>query len=649
MTDNSASAGETMIIKVWISYSSIRDVRIGLSFLFALFLMFTMGCGDIALEPETTAVPAIISTTPDSLSTTIVPMLDPHPTTISSTVTRGSKSQTIVLSTTITSTPEPTPTTVLATAMPWTELTPAAMPATPAPVSIPTLTAQSSEEETDSGNQSYSQPGFTGGELYYGQTLLKERINYADVIARVKLRSVVPAAAKYVYESSGFEFYERAMLFTFDAIEYLKGSGGSELTAIVPDNSNRYHAEPEALEGALRLVTERDMRWDSRQAIVFIKKSEKALTSHQYRFVFGGGSIFTIPAYMIDSKYNKTWLPAASESVASGQATGDMLFLADAPSTGATGQSDSANTSTISLKDLRSTVKKENGIFEAGAAMHGKDAYRECLAEKYHDDRRVIWGVEYSRLDIGTVASGLPAGARVGDPARLGGTPNTTYPGERIEDNDARLFAFAPYRFHISRPLPAREYRFYWSLHGNPIRSICDADIQPEAIRKSVEVFLKVTTPAGTLHEAFFDPVVNTTTSAVGADDSLGVLKPTDFRVTGYSGLTKVTSTTTVKGLYWRSNKARMEFAGSAPRSELSGSSMDIIGLDGKVSLTLDFDKSTLSPDRRSLVWDVCKQPWKAGDKLMLRIREGMAGIASGPSASSSCAPGVGPGPGPSR
>ena len=70
-----------------------------------------------------------------------------------------------------------------------------------------------------------------------------------------------------------------------------------------------------------------------------------------------------------------------------------------------------------------------------------------------------------------------------------------------------------------------------------------------------------------------------------------------------------------------------MEFAGSAPRTELSGSFMDVIGLDGKVVLTLDFNKSALSSDGKSLSWDASKQPWKAGDKLMLRIREGMAGI----------------------
>ena len=133
--------------------------------------------------------------------------------------------------------------------------------------------------------------------------------------------------------------------------------------------------------------------------------------------------------------------------------------------------------------------------------------------------------------------------------------------------------------------------------------------------------------PREVLHEAFFDPVVNTSTSAVGADGSLGALKPTDFRVTGYSGFRRVTSTTTMKGLYWENNKVRMEFAGRAPQMELSIGFMDVIGLDGKVSLTLDFNKSSLSSDGKSLSWDASKQPWKAGDKLMLRIREGMAGI----------------------
>ena len=285
-----------MTVNIWINCSSIRDIRTGSALLFALFLMFSMGCGRSAYEPGATTIPTAVAFTPESLSSVIRP------------------------------TPELLPAAIPTTAIPKLESTPTPIYTAAAPTPEPTSTAQTPEEETDSETQSYSQPEFTGGEHYFGQSLLKERINYADIIARVKLRSVTPTAAKYVYESNGFEFYTRAILFNFGAIEYLKGSGGSELMVIVPDNANRYGAERDALDAASRLVSDRDTRWDSRQAIVFIQESEKPLTNHRYRFVFGGGSLFTLPAYMIDSKYNKTWLPAASESGASGQADRGYAF-----------------------------------------------------------------------------------------------------------------------------------------------------------------------------------------------------------------------------------------------------------------------------------------------------------------------------------
>ncbi len=67
-------------------------------------------------------------------------------------------------------------------------------------------------------------------------------------------------------------------------------------------------------------------------------------------------------------------------------------------------------------------------------------------------------------------------------------------------------------------------------------------DYRPESIYKDE---VTAVAPAGTLHEAFFDPVAVGT--AVKADGSNGVLKPTSFTVGGTA--TEITS------LDWANNQ----------------------------------------------------------------------------------------------
>ena len=115
-----------------------------------------------------------------------------------------------------------------------------------------------------------------------------------------------------------------------------------------------------------------------------------------------------------------------------------------------------------------------------------------------------------------------------------------------------------------------------------------------------------VTAPASTLHETFFDPVAIGT--AVGADGTNGVLKPTDFTVGGVS--------TALQSLKWESGTLTLELN---PAAALSGHALDFIALEGSVALSLDGGAATASGG--TLTWSVPDQPWQAGDLLMLRIR----------------------------
>ena len=68
-------------------------------------------------------------------------------------------------------------------------------------------------------------------------------------------------------------------------------------------------------------------------------------------------------------------------------------------------------------------------------------------------------------------------------------------------------------------------------------------------------VTVTVTAPAGTLHEAFFDPV--TVGTSVKADGSNGVLSPTSFTVGG--------SATEITSLEWANNKVVLTLNPTCP------------------------------------------------------------------------------------
>ena len=255
------------------------------------------------------------------------------------------------------------------------------------------------------------------------------------------------------------------------------------------------------------------------------------------------------------------------------------------------------------------------------AAGGGSETFRECLYQKYKWEREVryrkeqLGGVYYYERHDQTIGSGLLAGARVYAglyDGHLAETPPTN-PGEfRLVGRDAQWFSVNwPGRVTSMRPLPEGEYKFYYSYR--PQRYIiCDA--HPEEELKRDEIFVTVTAPAGTVHEALFDPAAIGT--AVGADAANGVVEPAGFTVGG--------TATTITGLKWESGVATMQLS---PAASLSGYDIDVIELDGSVSLTLSVADAT-SNAGGTLTWNVADQPWHAGDQLMLRLRTG--GVAVG-------------------
>ena len=393
---------------------------------------------------------------------------------------------------------------------------------------------------------------------------IEERIWLSDVVVRANLQSAA------------------AGLLTFRAVEYVKGTGFSMFTV---------SAETDG----------RPTTWDGQEAVLFLGASATRPTT---AFVFTDTTTWrytperpedsyagTLPAgYTVDSR-NPVWVPLSSESgSARAYAVGG-------------GES-------LDLDDLRATIAWLGG---SGPGYDG--CIRASLFEirSYRD-----WEVYYGgplRLEYDATIPSGDAAAIVHQSRRTAPhPPYTAYPKRWIDGQDRDLFSAATVdddtdpangfaeALRVTRPLPAGSYGFRY-------RAELRHDVPCNYITEEGGSFwdVTVTAPAGTLHEAFFDPVAIGT--ALGADAANGVVEPAGFTVGGVS--------TTLQSLKWQSGTVTLELSSAA---SLSGYDMDVIELDGSVSLTLSVAGAT-SNAGGALTWAVATQPWHADDQLMLRLR----------------------------
>ena len=394
-------------------------------------------------------------------------------------------------------------------------------------------------------------PGASGsGRDYYGPSSLEERIAEADVIAKVKLCSVSSGVDLHDDGGTGDTAYVITLEYRFAVLEYLKGSGGSELVAVAYDPTRRYETREAATASGVDLRDQRHTQWDNREAIIFLGDAVPWLPSsreaNRYRFgtAYGGEDYYTIV-----SPYNKGWLPEELVNGATGSAgmQGDnQRFLLDVPSsvssrdTGSRAASTrSGEAPTITLAALKERIAAIEDEVNAG---DGSEKYQDCIYYKYKWEREVRWtldrlgGKYYYIPHNRDIASGLPAGSDVHTDKFANSTIREygeTDPGDlgehRIVGRDENLFSVRwPGVVFSVRPLLAGEYKYYFGYL--PEESVvCDGIPEQEMQRQ--EVFVHVTAPAGTLHEAFFDPTA--IGAAVGADTTNGALTPTALTVEG--------------------------------------------------------------------------------------------------------------------
>ena len=442
----------------------------------------------------------------------------------------------------------------------------------------------------------------------WGVASLEEMIADSSVIVRGTFNSVRPVGVKFPSEHLFYDgSYVGSLEFTFDVLEYLLGTdqgntiAGVAYGATLYDGPEDYKASTaaQATELARSLLEYRDTRWDDREAIIFLSP-----VSGRTYLSLGmiGPNLFKIT---IADAERKRWLPNASapaasstsggrstSSTSSGSKAAGKYFLTDEPSGSrrgrATGQPALPN---ISLTDLKAKVATVEAKVADGG---GSEAYRECLSYTYNFNR--IYQFSY-RLTSGTIESGLPAGTR----ALTYEKAIEIHQGlEKPSDFDNRFWREGPdahlmgqeYPGYVTilRPLPAGEYVSFL-LRRDAEMDICDG--YPEGYRGKVEDRITVTAPAGTLREAFFDPVADGTAT---------------------------TATTTVGTIRYEANTVKATLTPT-----VTDHILDFIALDGSVLLSLDASDATTTDD--VLSWTVGSAPWSTGDKLMLRIRQPVASV----------------------
>ena len=208
-----------------------------------------------------------------------------------------------------------------------------------------------------------------------GPTSLEEGILKSDVVARVRLISAGGAVVRPPGVSNKFV---SALEFRFQVLEYLKGSGGSEVVAFAIEDF-RYDTDAEARATVPDVVAARDTRWDNREAIVFLQSYEQ---NQSPRYVIGRYSVLE-DDYTVASRHEKNWLPEAATTTSAlsrSTDTAEKRFLLDAPSdVGATGLRSVGRTEsapTITLSAIKTSIAELEREIAAG---DGSEEYLACV------------------------------------------------------------------------------------------------------------------------------------------------------------------------------------------------------------------------------------------------------------------------------
>ncbi len=466
---------------------------------------------------------------------------------------------------------------------------------------------------------------------------IDQQILDSDIIVVASFVTASPGVQTIPGDSGVAPTYRPAQILSFQANQYLKGTGPNEFRVEVLDDSygvdvngnlyRGYLTEAEAMEAATELIAQRNTSYDNRPGVLFLKGvissetpsgSKTETVASSFAFVLSNQGAQSNFAYSIDT-LSRTWLPAKEMISADVSGASTTEYVTDGLE---------SPPPVISLSTLRTRIGEIDAMLSEGEDIEG---YADCVYRMLTEERhyRASPFLELTKIKL-TVDSGVAAESvsfvkEMGDLFHDAQTYSEAYIefwhsgtdavhfNTVIVDNDKDPSNGYAFIYTTARPLPMNTYdvNFHqWHSH----EAICASRPTGPTDDKGYWNFnITVTAPAGTLHEAFFDPVD-------GGEDEVS---PASFSVGG--------TDTEIMGLEWADGKVALSLD---PVVSLDGYTLDFIEVDGTASLNLrasDAVEQSRSKDGSgTLKWSVANEPWEDGDKLMLRIRED--GAAAPPS-----------------
>ena len=449
----------------------------------------------------------------------------------------------------------------------------------------------------------------------YKSPSIDQQILDSDVIVVASLVSVTAGVQTIPGKPGVAPTYRPMQTLSFRATEYLKGTGPAEFSVEVLDSSRSIHThgdlyegyltEAEAMTAATGLVAQRNTTWDNRPGVIFLKGpltsvaqssdgSSGVSSDGVYEFSLSNQGAQTNFQYAIDT-LSRTWLPAKEAISSESSVVSSTEYITD----------ETKNPPLVTtISTLKTRIREIDALLNAG---DGSEAYADCVydslvAERYYrNEVPPTWEI--------SIGSGLASGTALYESSK---EYDPKYNVHSVSGLDSELFqallrdddkdASNGYYYDnvTTRPLPAGKFTFnYHMQHYSNV--ICN--FNPTHINY-ITHNVRVTASSGTLHEAFFDPVES------GEDE----VSPASFSVGG--------TDTEITGLEWTDGNVTLTLN---PHISLSGYTLDFIALDGSIPLSLPADNAVSNPDAATLAWPVPHQPWRPGDKLMLRIREDSA------------------------
>lgn len=247
----------------------------------------------------------------------------------------------------------------------------------------------------------------------------------SEVVARARLREVEERIItfgsdeyermEHIYHinPTGDRVYVPLMAFEFEVLEYLKGgNGNSTIWGLVELHAADGNSEQEAHEAYSYYVNRRDMRWDDREAIVFLSDEivfEKIPARHHYLGVFWSNPL--VEDYLFGGR--GMWFPKVLSDDGVAGTAGKQAFWFNDPNeiedllgTSAgmgeniIGLSDIKRLIAMSDSDLDKRDKSKSGVMYAASDLPEATNLDHFLAISEIGKVIVTWGISGANPDV---------------------------------------------------------------------------------------------------------------------------------------------------------------------------------------------------------------------------------------------------------